>query len=67
MNKWKKRDKKEDMRGIRNIEETAIARMPSLDFREEGFDEEESSNPRPNGFVFSIVRETHVKSFHSVL
>jgi len=41
--------------------------MPSLDFREEGFNEEESGNPRPNGFVFSIVRETLVKSFHSVL
>jgi len=33
-------------------------RMPSLGFGEKGFNEEESGNPRPNSFVFSIVRET---------
>ena len=35
--------------------------MPSLGFRKEGFNEEESGNPRPNGFVFSIVRKTLVE------
>jgi len=35
-------------------------RMPSLGFGGEGFNEKESSNLRPNSFVFSIVRETQV-------
>jgi len=32
--------------------------MPSLDFEKKGFNEEESGNPRPDSFAFSIVRET---------
>ncbi len=36
-------------------------RTPSLDIRVEGFNENEGSEPKPDSFIFSIVRKTPVK------
>ncbi len=38
-------------------------RLLSLDIRGEGINEDESREPRPNSFVFSIVRKTLIKAF----
>ncbi len=39
-------------------------RTPSLDIRGEGINENEGSEPRPDSFIFSIVRKTLVRIFY---
>ncbi len=50
--------------GKKEGEKADKRRTPSLDIRVEGINEDESREPRPNSFVFSIVRKTPVKVLH---
>ena len=45
----------------------AKSRTPSLDIGGKVFNENEGNGPRPDSFIFSIVRKTPVKAFHPML